>query len=306
MRKTKPTKQKFPHKQQQAANSKPVLEAIENLIPFLEDSEAAYHAVRLTENTITEQSLALVAMFQHNASQIAINEQIRLIIQSKDNLATQNEKLKNKTAVLNKRSEEIGVNPLDLRGYRQLLSREQNADTKETLSANEPQFKSNLPSQSGTHIEIGISCSFTESDFWDAFVEDLKAAQKSVFIVSPYMYRARTSLLINTFKTLANRGIWIHVVTKPTNEYESTKEEETQKLLGILKNAGLKVSLYSDCHQKIAIIDKTIVWEGSLNILSHKTDKSTTTKEHMRRLESYELAKDLYENLRLEQNARPF
>lgn len=49
-------------------------------------------------------------------------------------------------------------------------------------------------------------------------------------------------------------------------------------------------------HQKVAIIDGTIAWEGSLNILSHKD-----TEEQMRRFEGQSTVEEIIRNLELDE-----
>lgn len=48
-------------------------------------------------------------------------------------------------------------------------------------------------------------------------------------------------------------------------------------------------------HRKLAIIDRKILWEGSLNILSQNQ-----SREFMRRIESKKLAEDLFQFLQFD------
>jgi hypothetical protein len=63
----------------------------------------------------------------------------------------------------------------------------------------------------------------------------------------------------------------------------------------LLDKIGVKVVQQKDIHQKVAIIDDHISWEGSLNILSH----TGSTLEHMRRLVGSGTAGEIKTNLRL-------
>ncbi len=59
---------------------------------------------------------------------------------------------------------------------------------------------------------------------------------------------------------------------------------------------GVQVLLCSgNHHRKLAIIDRKILWEGSLNILSQ-----VRSREIMRRIEGKELAIQMFKFLRLE------
>jgi len=59
-----------------------------------------------------------------------------------------------------------------------------------------------------------------------------------------------------------------------------TSAEQAEVVIEQLLSMVVKVIQRSNMHQKIAILDNEIAWEGSLNILSHRD-----TEEHMRRFE---------------------
>ncbi len=59
-----------------------------------------------------------------------------------------------------------------------------------------------------------------------------------------------------------------------------------------LRSIGIKVIERRSMHQKIAIFDNALAWEGSLNILSHRD-----TAEHMRRLEGSSAIEEIIRNL---------
>jgi len=71
-----------------------------------------------------------------------------------------------------------------------------------------------------------------------------------------------------------------------TNGYEEQSELEIQAL----EAEGIQVLLCTgNHHRKLAILDRRILWEGSLNILSQ-----TKSREFMRRLEGGGFAVDLF------------
>ena len=71
--------------------------------------------------------------------------------------------------------------------------------------------------------------------------------------------------------------------------HQSTNEILKCKKLGI--DVQLKTGFH---HRKLAVIDKAILWEGSLNILSY-----SKSKEIMRRLEGGNHAQEMLEFLKL-------
>lgn len=65
----------------------------------------------------------------------------------------------------------------------------------------------------------------------------------------------------------------------------------TQAFIGInkLKESGATIKTYNDLrHRKLAVIDGEILWEGSLNLLSH-----SNSRELMRRTVSPDMCNDL-------------
>ena len=65
--------------------------------------------------------------------------------------------------------------------------------------------------------------------------------------------------------------------------------------MSCFRREGIKVILLGKMHQKIAVIDRRITWEGSLNILSHNT-----TQEHMRRFVGPKTAEQIIRNYGLD------
>lgn len=62
---------------------------------------------------------------------------------------------------------------------------------------------------------------------------------------------------------------------------EKAQANDTLSTIQWLSDQGVHVNLRESIHEKIAVIDNAILWEGSLNILSHKN-----TTERMRRIQS--------------------
>lgn len=129
---------------------------------------------------------------------------------------------------------------------------------------------------------------FTEETFFSALCRDLQGARCRVLIQSPFLAENRIGLLANTLRQVVNRGVtlctfvqepdgWRRSVTmsEPKTYYRLRK---TTYLMHALESMGVHVTLKQDAHEKLAVIDDSILWEGSLNILSHRK-----TSERMRR-----------------------
>lgn len=129
---------------------------------------------------------------------------------------------------------------------------------------------------------------YDNRNFYKSFVKDLKSAQRSILIESPFITTRRMNDLLPIFRTLRQQGVRIVVNTRNPEEHDSDYQQ--QALLGVFEMQELDITvLYTvKHHRKLAIIDGEILWEGSLNILSQKDSCKI-----MRRIESVELSKQV-------------
>jgi len=123
--------------------------------------------------------------------------------------------------------------------------------------------------------------SYSEKNFWSQFINDLKTTRERLIIHSPFITVKRTGKFINYFQSLIKRGIEIRIHTWPSSRQQGNMIEQSEIVIKNLRDIGVKVIegyQASRKHFKTAIIDNRILWDGSLNILSHKD-----TEEHMYR-----------------------
>lgn len=95
---------------------------------------------------------------------------------------------------------------------------------------------------------------------------------------------------------MRSRGIRLVINTKPVYEHPEPYASQAQSAIDILQEMGVKILLTGKHHRKLAIIDRKITWEGSLNILSQND-----SCEIMRRIESTMLAEELISFTKLNQ-----
>lgn len=126
---------------------------------------------------------------------------------------------------------------------------------------------------------------YDERSFYDAFAKDVDRAKHSIVIESPYLTERRVLQFCRLFKRMSKQGVKICVNTRNPRHHEKTLEIQAWKAMAILREHNVRVCTYSDMrHRKLAIIDDTVLWEGSLNILSQNS-----SKELMRRTVSEDL-----------------
>jgi ssDNA-binding Zn-finger/Zn-ribbon topoisomerase 1 len=122
---------------------------------------------------------------------------------------------------------------------------------------------------------------FTEGTFYPAFKTDLARAHRSIVIFSPFATGPGTSRWVDLLRAGLARGVRIRILTRPPGEFGGGGTDEVRELVQGLRKLGVAVDLRARMHEKIAILDKRILWHGSLNILSHRD-----THESMLRIDS--------------------
>lgn len=135
----------------------------------------------------------------------------------------------------------------------------------------------------------------TEKDFYSAFLKDLESCKNEVIIESPFITSNRMEYFQPVFQRLLNKGIKIHIITRDPAEHDEVyKHQSTNEILKC-SDYGVNIVLVKEYHhRKLAMIDRKILWEGSLNILSH-----SKSLEIMRRIDSEVETMKMFEFLKL-------
>jgi len=142
--------------------------------------------------------------------------------------------------------------------------------------------------------------SYTSKSFWPQFINDLKTTKERLIIHSPFLTVKRAGRFIDYFRSMVDRGIEIRIHTWPSNRQQGNMVEQSETVINNLRAISVKVIEgyhTSKKHFKTAIIDNHILWDGSLNILSHKD-----TEEHMWRYEGTSAVEQIIRNLELDED----
>ena len=120
---------------------------------------------------------------------------------------------------------------------------------------------------------LADSTLFDKHMFYDAFIKDLYNCKEEIIIECPFVTTTRASMFIPIFKKILRKEVNIHIITRDPEEI------------------GIDVLLSSGNHHlKLAILDRKILWEGSLNILSQ-----SSSREIMRRIKGKQTAQQIFE-----------
>jgi hypothetical protein len=136
---------------------------------------------------------------------------------------------------------------------------------------------------------------YDDRTFYRAFLRDLERCQKEVIIESPFITTERMKMLWPTLRKLQDKGVKIFVMTRDPKEHTKEYAAQSEHEIREMEVVGIKPLLCTgNHHRKLAILDRSILWEGSLNILSQ-----IYSVEIMHRFEGGSFAQDMFEFLRL-------
>ncbi len=144
--------------------------------------------------------------------------------------------------------------------------------------------------------QMDNSSLFDERNFYQAFLQDLSHCEKEVLIESPFITSNRMRCLFPIFEKLIKQNIKVYIVTRDPNEHINSLEKQAASEINRFERLGVQVFLcIGNHHRKLAILDRKILWEGSLNILSQ-----THSREIMRRIDNKKLTEEMFNFLKFE------
>lgn len=108
---------------------------------------------------------------------------------------------------------------------------------------------------------------FNGSTFYRPYTSDLTKAKRSIVISSPKLYRTEQNPLVTLLKELTQQGIEILITTAAENEQTAFIQSK-----GLSVKVKPKLSLYT------TIIDKEVVWYGSINTLGYASKDDNMIK----------------------------
>jgi phosphatidylserine/phosphatidylglycerophosphate/cardiolipin synthase-like enzyme len=136
---------------------------------------------------------------------------------------------------------------------------------------------------------------YDEKTFYQTFWKDLENCQEEVVIESPYITYQRMKTFDRIFERLIKKGVKVYFITRDPKEHEIGMEIQSEEVISYCETIGIQVLLcLGNHHRKLAILDRKILWEGSLNILSQ-----TYSREIMRRIEDEKTTLEMFSFLKL-------
>ena len=142
---------------------------------------------------------------------------------------------------------------------------------------------------------IAPSILYDENTFYQAFLKDLESCRKEVIIESPFITSSRMQKFYPAFQKMLDRRTKVLIITRDPSDLDPEIRDFATNEIMQMSDMGIAVTLLKgNHHRKLAIIDRKITWEGSLNILSQNN-----SMEIMRRIEDRKTVDDLMKFLKL-------
>ena len=134
------------------------------------------------------------------------------------------------------------------------------------------------------------SAIFDSITYSDIYKKDLQEANKEIIISSPELDGKKINKVQHMISDVQLRGINILVLTLPVEAYPESRRDIIIGLINTLTENGIVVKSIEKLHEHFTILDKFIVWYGSMNFLSKERDSDS-----LMRIENQEIAQELLE-----------
>jgi hypothetical protein len=106
-------------------------------------------------------------------------------------------------------------------------------------------------------------------------------------------------MILPALVKLKRHGVNIIINTRDPLEQEGRMQQEAKLSIDLLQGANISILFTGGHHRKLAIIDRELLWEGSLNILSQND-----SCEVMRRIESKQLVMQMIYFIKLNEHLK--
>ena len=136
--------------------------------------------------------------------------------------------------------------------------------------------------------QVVESSIFDWKSYLDVFEHDINSSHSEVVVSSPGLGSRKVWKFIKDVTPLQERGIRIAVMTLSPSSYPDDAAEHQKELIEALASAGTAVRSAERFREHFAVIDNSIVWYGSMNLLSKEKEEDS-----MMRVENASIAQEL-------------
>ena len=131
---------------------------------------------------------------------------------------------------------------------------------------------------------------FDNNSYMSVFERDMTEAGREIVISSPGISAKGVRRILKNLGERHDAGVKITLLTLPAEGYPKEHIEKTKELLAELRALGATVMEKPGMHEHFAVIDREIVWYGSVNLLSNAKEE-----DNLMRVKSREIGQELLE-----------
>ena len=131
---------------------------------------------------------------------------------------------------------------------------------------------------------------FDSESYTSVFERDVAQADTEIVISSPGIGAKGVHRILKTLEERHDSGVKITLLTLSADNYPQQRIEKTKGLITELIESGVTVLEKTGMHEHFAVIDREIVWYGSVNLLSNAKEE-----DGLMRVKSREIAQELLE-----------
>ena len=128
---------------------------------------------------------------------------------------------------------------------------------------------------------------FDAQTYAPVYEHDLQTAQREILISSPALSRKKVTHFLELLCKRQESGVRIKVLTLAPDAQDTYQAAEK---IALLRQCGIEVLPSQTCREHFAILDRRLVWYGSMNLLSHENPD-----DNLIRLQDEQVAQELLE-----------
>ena len=117
-----------------------------------------------------------------------------------------------------------------------------------------------------------VNSIFDSQNYFDIFEKDVVSASKSIVISSPSFSFKKVNWLCAESEHLQLRGVSVVVLTLDPEDYPEDGRDQHKSHIEHLVSSGANVIPRHKYRERFAIIDKSLVWYGSMTLLSNEKE----------------------------------
>lgn len=113
---------------------------------------------------------------------------------------------------------------------------------------------------------------FDSQSYFDIFEKDVISAADSIVISSPSFSFKKINWLCVESEHLQLGGVSIVVLTLAPEDYPEDGRDQHSAHIQRMESSGIMVMKLNKYRERFAVIDRALVWYGSMNLLSNEKD----------------------------------